>query len=83
MTRAIDEERKAHDPNYAPPAPEWTFEVEDAARLCIALASGQADSLTGRMIHVRDDLDEMIKRSKEIVENDEYALRLTHRSLDL
>jgi len=77
MTKEIDQERQLHDPNYEPPAKDWTFLPEDAANLCLRLASGEADKLTGRMIHVRDDLDTMIETADDIIEKDQYALRLT------
>ena len=77
MTRKLDERQKENDPNYEPMPEEWVFPAEDCADLCIRLARGDADALSGRMIHVRDDLDAMIARAKEIIEKDEYALRLT------
>lgn len=77
MTKDIDEERKANDPNYEPPPEDWTFPPEDAAGLCLRLVRGEADKLTGRMIHVRDDLDAMIAGADEIIQKDQYALRLT------
>ena len=38
------------------------LDPELAARLVLRLASGEADSLSGRFIHVRDDLDELLSR---------------------
>jgi len=49
---------------------------ELAANLVVRLASGEADNLTGRYIHVTDDLDELILTAAEIQEQDLYALRL-------
>lgn len=49
---------------------------ELAANLVVRLASGKADNLTGRYIHVTDDLDELILTAAEIQEQDLYALRL-------
>jgi NAD(P)-dependent dehydrogenase (short-subunit alcohol dehydrogenase family) len=40
------------------------------------LASGQADSLSGRMIRVSDDPGELLRRAEEIKEADLYTLRL-------
>lgn len=54
----------------------WT-PPELAPRLVVALASGRADRLTGRYIHAEhDDIDDLIRRADEIVENDLNALRL-------
>jgi NAD(P)-dependent dehydrogenase (short-subunit alcohol dehydrogenase family) len=54
-------------PQYVPP--------ERAGRLIEALASGRADRLSGRSIEVADDLEDMILRSEEIVEQDLFSLR--------
>jgi 3-oxoacyl-[acyl-carrier protein] reductase len=61
-------------PDYPPSA--WT-PIERAGEMCVFLASGQADALTGRYIHVReDDVHEMVRRADEIVEQDLHTLRL-------
>lgn len=58
------------------PADAWT-PIEKGAELCAVLASGQADKLTGRMIHAReDDIHALIDRAEEIIEQDLYTLRL-------
>jgi 3-oxoacyl-[acyl-carrier protein] reductase len=49
---------------------------ELAANLVVRLASGEADNLTGRYIHVTDNLDELILNAGTIQEQDLYALRL-------
>lgn len=50
------------------PPSDWT-PIERAAELCVVLASGAADVLTGRYIHVaEDDIDDLINRADEIVE---------------
>ena len=54
----------------------WT-PPELAPKLVVALASGRADRLSGRYIHAEhDDIDDLIARADEIVENDLNALRL-------
>jgi hypothetical protein len=41
------------------------------------LASGRADALAGRYIHAEhDDIEDLIPRADEIVENDLNAIRL-------
>jgi hypothetical protein len=41
------------------------------------LASGRADALSGRYIHAEhDDIEELIRRADEVVENDLNAIRL-------
>lgn len=56
------------------PESEWTS-VERAGEICVRLATGQADALSGRYLHVRVDLDDLIQRADEIKQKDLYALR--------
>jgi hypothetical protein len=49
---------------------------ETAAKLIVRLATGEADVLTGRYIGVHDDLDDMLRRSEEILRGDLYTLRI-------
>jgi NAD(P)-dependent dehydrogenase (short-subunit alcohol dehydrogenase family) len=61
--------------NFPDDAP-WT-PPELAPRLVRGLASGRADRLSGRYIHAEhDDLDDLIARADEIVEDDLNAIRL-------
>jgi NAD(P)-dependent dehydrogenase (short-subunit alcohol dehydrogenase family) len=48
---------------------------ELAGELVAELATGRADALTGRFLHVLDDLDDLISRADEIRADDLYALR--------
>jgi NAD(P)-dependent dehydrogenase (short-subunit alcohol dehydrogenase family) len=60
----------------APDDAPWT-PPELAPRLVRALASGRADRLSGRYIHAEhDDIDDLIRRADEIVEQDLNAIRL-------
>jgi NAD(P)-dependent dehydrogenase (short-subunit alcohol dehydrogenase family) len=49
---------------------------EAAGELVVVLASGRATLLSGRFVHVNDDLEEMIDRAGLIVDQDAHALRL-------
>ena len=54
----------------------WT-PPELAPKLVVALASGRADALAGRYIHAEhDDIEDLIARADEIVEQDLNAIRL-------
>ena len=54
----------------------WT-PPELAPRLVRVLASGRADKLAGRYIHAEhDDVEDLIRRADEVVENDLNAIRL-------
>lgn len=55
---------------------EWT-PIERPAELCLALASGKADVLSGRYIHASaHDLDDLIARATEIREKNLQTMRL-------
>jgi 3-oxoacyl-[acyl-carrier protein] reductase len=69
VNTAMNEGRFPEDAPWTPP--------ELAPRLVRVLASGRADKLTGRYIHAEhDDIEELIRRADEIVENDLNAIRL-------
>jgi NAD(P)-dependent dehydrogenase (short-subunit alcohol dehydrogenase family) len=50
-------------------------EIEQSAQMLLFLLSGQADALTGRHISIDDSIDDLQRRSVEIVQNDLYTLR--------
>jgi len=62
-------------PEVAPVLAQWTQGPERAARLVVRLASGLADSLSGRFVGVNDDLDDLVKRADEIARDDLAVLR--------
>jgi len=69
LVRSALTEELADDAPWTPP--------ELAPRLVRALASGRADRLSGRYIHAEhDDIEDLIGRADEIVENDRHAIRL-------
>ena len=59
----------------AQPASAW-YSAERIATLVAIIASGRADALNGRFIHVMDDLDRMLAESERIRQEDLYQLRL-------
>lgn len=49
--------------------------IEKSGELCVQLASGKADVLSGRFIHAKtDDLDDLINRADEITEKNLHVL---------
>lgn len=58
------------------PAGDAAGPAEDAARLVAELAGGHADRLSGRVVHVHDDLQELLERAEELERQDLYQLRL-------
>jgi 3-oxoacyl-[acyl-carrier protein] reductase len=60
---------------FGPDMP-WT-PPEAAPQLVRVLASGRADRLAGRYLHAEhDDIEQLIRRADEVVENDLNAIRL-------
>lgn len=53
----------------------WT-PVERPAQVCLFLASGKADALSGRALGVGDDLPALVARAAEIQANDTHQLRM-------
>lgn len=49
---------------------------ERAADLCLQIASGRVDALSGHFIHVGDDLDDLLLHAGQIRERGQYLLRL-------
>lgn len=49
---------------------------ERPAALVLELASGRADSLSGRFLSVYDDLDQLLKSAEELVQKNLYALKV-------
>ncbi len=61
------------------PDEAWT-PAELAARLVVRLARGDADALSGCYIHVRDDLDSLVRQAERIQKEGLYILRLPRLS---
>ena len=77
MTKDLEAKLREVNPEFEGFDDSYKFPPEAAGELCVRLARGEADKLTGRMIHVRDDLDQMIAEADQIVADDRYALRLS------
>lgn len=50
--------------------------IEASVHMFMFLASGQADTLSGRFISVSDEASELLSRTEEILDKDLYVLRL-------
>jgi NAD(P)-dependent dehydrogenase (short-subunit alcohol dehydrogenase family) len=59
---------RAPDSFWSPP--------ELAGRLCVRLATGGYDQLSGRFLSIADDLDDLLSRAEVIRDNELYVLRL-------
>ncbi len=69
LVRSALTEELGDDAPWTPP--------ELAPRLVRVLASGRADRLSGRYIHAEhDDIEDLIERADEVIENDANAIRL-------
>ncbi len=56
------------------------FPPETVARLIVRIAQGDADRLSGRFLHVSDDLDDILADQERILAEDLLLLRLRGRS---
>ena len=54
---------------------QFDVPAERPAQLVLELASGRADSLSGRFLSIHDDLDELIKNAAEIERRSLYLLK--------
>ncbi|MDJ0781381.1 MAG: SDR family oxidoreductase [Desulfosarcinaceae bacterium] len=57
------------------PARQW-LSAKRVAHLCLSIASGRADALSGRYLHVVDDIDALIADAERIITEDLQVLRL-------
>lgn len=57
------------------PEAEWT-DIQDAAELIMQAASGRLDALTGRFVHVIDDLDTLTRHLEQILDTGGRTLTL-------
>jgi NAD(P)-dependent dehydrogenase (short-subunit alcohol dehydrogenase family) len=55
---------------------ERAIPPERATQLCVYLASGRADGLSGRYIDVYLDIEELVQRVAEVRERDLFTLRM-------
>lgn len=68
MTRAVDLQKLLPGVTYTP--------ISEIARLTEELLTKDVSGLSGRFIHVTDDLDELIEQVERIAEEGLYTLRL-------
>jgi NAD(P)-dependent dehydrogenase (short-subunit alcohol dehydrogenase family) len=64
----LPHEREAREGEWVP--------ADHAAQLCVTLAAGSADVLSGRFFGIYDDLADLTRRAEEIERDDLYTLRL-------
>lgn len=60
---------------------EW-MSGEEGANLIVRLAHGEADALSGRFIHVSEDLDGLVDSAAEIRKKDHLVMRIQLRDPD-
>jgi short-subunit dehydrogenase len=68
MTRGIDIEKLLPGVAYTP--------ISEIGRLVQELLTKDVAALSGRFVHVTDDLDELIRHADQIIDEDTYTLRL-------
>jgi NAD(P)-dependent dehydrogenase (short-subunit alcohol dehydrogenase family) len=64
--------------SYGLTIPESMFAPpERAGDLCVRLASGRYDALSGRFLTITDDLDALVARADELAAHEQLLLRIT------
>jgi 3-oxoacyl-[acyl-carrier protein] reductase len=76
MTRRAVEKMKEMNPDFDGIPESDVSSLEEVAQFVLRMASGEADSLTGRYIHIKNDLDLLLADIQRIQEEDLYTLRL-------
>ena len=68
--------RKMEEQFGMDPELRWTTSPQRAAQLCVVLASGKADGLSGRHLDVRQDVTKLAEQAAQIAKDDLYSLRV-------
>jgi NAD(P)-dependent dehydrogenase (short-subunit alcohol dehydrogenase family) len=76
LKRAFDSAAADLAPGRAERMLESAVPVEMPVQLCLVMASGRADKLSGTVLSVHDDLDELLRLADEVNDRDLYRLRL-------
>lgn len=76
MTERTVEVFEEHVPDFEGIPEEQVHAPEEGAELVVRLASGEADGLSGRFIHVDHDLDALLADEEKIRTEDLHALRM-------
>jgi NAD(P)-dependent dehydrogenase (short-subunit alcohol dehydrogenase family) len=63
-------------PEWRDISPERWTPIEKVGEVAVLLASGQADALSGRFIHIHSDINRLVGDAEKIKEKDFYVLRL-------
>lgn len=69
-------EGRKYLPEFGERAKQFATPIELAANLCVYLASGAADALSGRYFSVNDNPAAITAETSAILESDLYKLRL-------
>src|SRR5262245_31052147 len=91
VTPGLVETPMARQMCESPDGQRWTAQYKDVysqrqvppaliAERCLALATGQADGLSGCYIQLADDLDELIRHADAIAADGLYTLRIRGES---
>jgi NAD(P)-dependent dehydrogenase (short-subunit alcohol dehydrogenase family) len=61
------------------PEGQW-LHPRQVSNLCLAIAAGRVDTLTGRYLHAGDNIEDLIQQTEQIVAEDLHTLRLRMKS---
>lgn len=74
-TRELDQQMRQLDPDWEGIDPEYIFEASAVCELVEEIVRGRTARLHGRLLHVKDDIGELVRHADELVERDVLALR--------
>lgn len=80
MGRYAEDTMKAKIPDFTGFPSEYTFGPDAISNLVCRVANGNADAFHGRMLHVKDDLDELITESQTVVADNRFVLVFNDQS---
>ena len=77
MTERTVEVFEEHNPEFDGIPEDQVHAPEEGAELVVRLATGEADGLSGRFIHVDHDMDALLAEQEKIRREDLHALRMS------
>jgi NAD(P)-dependent dehydrogenase (short-subunit alcohol dehydrogenase family) len=75
MTREVGQMMRSMNPDWEGVDPEYVFEAGAVCNLIREIVTGKTARLHGRLLHVKDDLGELLDHADEIIDRDGLAMR--------
>ncbi|MEE9453680.1 MAG: SDR family oxidoreductase [Paracoccaceae bacterium] len=75
MTREAEAGLQKMNPDWDGIDPEYIFKASAVCDLICQIVGGKARPFYGRLLHVKDDLNELLAKSGEVLQTDRFALK--------